>query len=47
MDFERRDDGDAFGFTYDDDKKVRKVAVTKKEKKKMEDKVKAIPKKKE
>ena len=24
MDFERRDEGDAFGFTYDDDKKVKK-----------------------
>lgn len=47
MDFERRDDGDAFGFTYEDDKKPKKVAVPKKEKKKMEDKVKAIPKKKE
>ena len=47
MDFERRDEGDEFGFTYDDDKKVKKVAVPKKEKKKTEDKVKAIPKKKE
>ncbi|MDP4811742.1 MAG: hypothetical protein NWR65_11430 [Saprospiraceae bacterium] len=47
MDFERRDEGDAFGFTYDDDKKSKKVAVPKKEKKKTEEKVKAIPKKKE
>jgi hypothetical protein len=41
MDFERRDEGDAFGFTWEDDKKP------KKEKKKTEDNVKAIPKKKE
>ena len=34
MDFERRDEGDAFGFTYDDDKKVKKVAVPKKKRKK-------------
>ncbi len=47
MDFERRDEGDAFGFTFDEDKKPKKVAVPKKEKKKTEEKVKAIPKKKE
>jgi hypothetical protein len=47
MDFERRNEGDAFGFTYDDDKKSKKVALPKKEKKKTEGKAKAIPKKKE
>jgi hypothetical protein len=47
MDFERRDDGDAFGFTWEDDKKTKKEALSKKEKKKTEVKVKAIPKKKE
>jgi hypothetical protein len=47
MDFERRDDGDAFGFTWEDDKKPKKEALPKKEKKKTEVKVKAVPKKKE
>jgi len=47
MDFERRDEGDAFGFTFDDDKKSKKEAVPKKEKKKTEEKIKEIPKKKE
>ncbi len=47
MDFERRDEGDAFGFTFDEDKKPKKGSLPKKEKKKTEEKVKAIPKKKE
>jgi hypothetical protein len=47
MDFERRDEGDAFGFTWEDDKKPNKEALPKNGKKKTEVKVKAIPKKKE
>jgi hypothetical protein len=47
MDFERRDDGDAFGFHFEDDKKSKKEALPKNEKKKTEVKVRAIPKKKE
>lgn len=34
MNFERRNEGDAFGFTYDDDKKSKKVALPKKRKEK-------------
>ena len=47
MDFERRNDGDAFRFTYDVDKKPKKGSLPKKEKKNTEIKVKTIPKKKE
>lgn len=47
MHFERRDEGDAFGFIFLDDKKTKKSALPKKEKKKPEDKIKGSPKKKE
>lgn len=47
MHFERRDEGDAFGFIFLDDKKTKKEALPKKEKKKPEKKVKEIPKNKE
>ena len=47
MHFERRDKGDAFGFIFLDDKKTKKETSPKKEKKKTEEKIKGIPKKKE
>ena len=46
MDFERRNDGDAFRFTYDVDKKPKKGSLPKKEKKTTENKTKDIPKEK-
>ncbi len=43
MDFERRDEGDAFGFTFDEDKKPKKGSLPKKEKKKNGGKGKSYP----